>query len=104
VATLAGYVATSGTAAKPLLTGKNRLMMAGAAASFVASTALEVASMVTGSKRLSHVAAATTLLGGALLRWGIVQAGHASARDREGQLEAMKPTSRAPGWAPNASR
>jgi formate-dependent nitrite reductase membrane component NrfD len=101
MATLAGYVATSGTAARPLFTGKNRLLMAGAAASFVASTALEVAGMVTGSKRLSHAAAAAALVGGALLRWGVVQAGHAAARDREGQLEAMKPTSRAPGWGPS---
>jgi hypothetical protein len=101
MATLAGYAATSGTAARPLFTGKNRLLMAGAAASFVASTALEVAGMVTGSKRLSHAAAAAALVGGALLRWGVVQAGHAAARDREGQLEAMKPTSRAPGWGPS---
>jgi formate-dependent nitrite reductase membrane component NrfD len=101
MATLAGYVATSGTAARPLLTGKNRLLMAGAAASFVASTALEVAGMVTGTERFSHAAAAATLVGGALLRWNIVQAGDAAARDREGQLEAMKPTSRAPGWGPS---
>ena len=101
MATLAGYVATSGTATRPLFTDKNGLLMAGAAASFVASTALEAAGLVTGSKHLRHAAAAATLVGGALLRWGIVQAGHAAARDREGQLEAMKPTSRAPGWGPS---
>ena len=101
MATLAGYVATSGTAARPLFTGKNGLLVAGAAASFVTSTALEVAGLLMGSKHLSHAAAAATLVGGALLRWGIVQAGHTAARDREGQLEAMKPTSRAPGWGPS---
>jgi formate-dependent nitrite reductase membrane component NrfD len=104
MATLGGYVATSDSAAKPLLTGKNRLLMIGAAASLVASTALEVAGLLTGSKRFSHAAAAATLVGGALLRWGVVQAGHASARDRDGQLEAMKPTSRAPGWGPSRRR
>jgi hypothetical protein len=78
--------------------------MAGATASLVASTALEVAGLVTGSKRLSHMAAGAALLGSALLRWGTVQAGHASARDREGQLEAMKPTSRAPGWGASRRR
>jgi hypothetical protein len=60
-----------------------------------------MASVATGSKRLSRVAAGAALLGSALLRWGIVQAGHASAKDREGQLEAMKPTSRVPGWGPS---
>ena len=104
MATLAGYVATAGTAARPLFTGKNRLLMVGAAASLVASTALEAAGLVTGSKRLSHAAAAATLGGGALLRWGVVQAGHVSARDRDGQLEAMKPTSRAPGWGASRRR
>jgi formate-dependent nitrite reductase membrane component NrfD len=104
MATLGGYVATAGTAVRPLLTGKIRLLMVGAAASLVASTALEVAGVVTGSTRLSHAAAAAALVGGALLRWGVVQAGQASAGDRDGQLEGMKPTSRAPGWGPSRRR
>jgi formate-dependent nitrite reductase membrane component NrfD len=104
MATLAGYVATAGTAARPLLRGKTRLLMVGAAASLLASTALEVAGLVTGRTRLSHAAAAATLVGGALLRWGVVQAGQAAARDRDGQLEAMTPTSRAPGWGPSRRR
>jgi len=104
MATLAGYVGTAGAAARPLLIGKTRLLMVGAAASVVASTALEVAGLITGSTRLSHAAAAATLVGGALLRWGVVQAGQTSARDRDGQLEAMKPTSRAPGWGPRRRR
>jgi hypothetical protein len=103
-AALAGYAATSGKAAGPLTRGLSGLLMAGATASLVASTALEVAGLVTGSKRLSQAAAAATLVGGALLRWGVVRAGHASARDREGQLEAMMPTSRAPGWGPSRRR
>src|SRR5205085_2041411 len=69
MATLAGYVGTAGAAARPLLIGKTRLLMVGAAASLVASTALEVAGLVAGSTRLSHAAAAATLVGGALLRW-----------------------------------
>jgi hypothetical protein len=101
---LAGYAATSGKAVGPLTRGLSGLLMGGATASLVASTALEVAGLVTGSKRLSQAAAAATLVGGALLRWGVVQAGHASARDREGQLEAMTPTSRAPGWGPSRRR
>jgi formate-dependent nitrite reductase membrane component NrfD len=101
-AMLAGYVATSGKAARPLTRGLNGLLMAGATAGLVASTALEVAGVATRNKRLSHMAAGAALLGSALLRWGIVQAGHASTRDREGQLEAMKPTSRAPGWGPGS--
>ena len=104
MAWLGGYVATAGSAVWPLLRGKNRLLMVGAAASVVASTALEVAGLVTGRPRLRQAAAAATLVGGALLRWGVVQAGHASARDREGQLAAMTPTSRAPGWGPSSRR
>jgi formate-dependent nitrite reductase membrane component NrfD len=104
MATLGGYVATAGTAARPLLTGKNRLLMVGAAASLVASTALEVAGLVAGRTCLSQAAAGATLVGGALLRWGVVQAGQAAARDREGQLEAMTPTSRAPGWGTGRRR
>jgi hypothetical protein len=78
--------------------------MVGAAASLVASTALEVAGLVTGRTCLSQAAAGATLVGGALLRWGVVQAGQAAARDREGQLEAMTPTSRAPGWGTGRRR
>jgi formate-dependent nitrite reductase membrane component NrfD len=101
---LAGYAATSGKAAKPLTKGLSGLLMAGATASLVASTAFEVAGLVAGSKRLSQAAAAATLVGGALLRWGVVQAGQDAAGDREGQLGAMTPTSRAPGWGPSSRR
>jgi hypothetical protein len=104
MAMLGGYVATAGSAMRPLLRGKNRLLMAGAAVSLVASTALEIAGLVMGRTRLSQAAAAATLVSGALLRWGVVQVGQASARDRDGQLEAMKPTSRAPGWGPSRRR
>ena len=75
-------------------------MMAGAAAGLVAGAALELAGMRATSQQrtLSVAAAAATLAGGALLRWAVVRAGRASAKDREGTLDAMKPSAKAPGW------
>jgi hypothetical protein len=53
-----------------------------------------------GGKRLTQVAALGTLLAGALLRFSVVHAGHASAADREATLQATAPTPSAPGWGP----
>jgi formate-dependent nitrite reductase membrane component NrfD len=100
LALLAGYVITSGQAAKPYREGKTGALMAGALGATVASTLLEALS--TRSKRykrsLSTLASIAALTGGALLRWAVVRAGRASASDREGTLEAMKPRERVPGW------
>lgn len=100
LALVAGYLATSGRAAKPLLRGKEGAMMAGSLAATAAASALEGASLLELGpvRQLSTIAAAATLIGGALLRWATVFAGHTSAADREGTLDAMKGSSRAPGW------
>jgi formate-dependent nitrite reductase membrane component NrfD len=100
LAALGGYLATSGPAARPLWKGRARLFLAGAAAASVAGMALEVAALGTPASRrlLIGLAAGATLLGGAFLRWAIVDAGHESARDREGTLEATRPSAGAPGW------
>ncbi len=101
-ALLGAYLATTGPAAKPLLRGKPGLATAMAAAGIVVSTAIEVARALTGRNRdrLGAVAAVTTLAGGAALRWGVVFAGHASAEDREGTVEAMQGSAQDPGWGP----
>jgi formate-dependent nitrite reductase membrane component NrfD len=103
LALLGGYVATTGPAAKPLLQGKQARQLGGAAITIGISTALEITAMrtKTAMPRLSIVGAVAALAGGALLRWAIVHAGHASAADRGGTLEAMSPAPAAPGWGPS---
>ncbi len=98
------YLATTGSAAKPLLRGKLSVTTAIAAASTLGATALETASLLTGQNRSARgsAAAALTLLGGVALRWGTVFAGHTSAADREGTVEAMKGTAKDPGWGARA--
>lgn len=101
-ALLGGYLATSGRAAAPLLRGTLGAQLGGAAICIVAATALDIVATRAPGRRqlLTAVAAGATLIGGALLRWSIVHAGHASADDREGTLAASSPSRTAPGWGP----
>ncbi len=101
---LGAYLATSGPAAKPLLRAKLGLTTAIAGASTLGATALDAAGLLTGQNRSGRgtAAAALTLLGGVALRWGTVFAGHTSAADREGTVEAMKGTAKDPGWSARA--
>jgi len=98
---LGGYLATSGKAVKPLLTGTPGLLLGSAVALSVVSLALEVGSTHRPAHRrlFGGLAAGAALVSGACLRWAVVRAGHASANDREGMLEAMKPRASSPGWA-----
>lgn len=100
LALFGSYMATSGPARKTLLQGKIRLLVLGAAAATASGVALDLAARIgVGNRRLlGGMAAMATLAGGALLRWGVVSAGHASARDRETTLEAARPSDVAPGW------
>ncbi len=101
---LGAYLATTGAAAKPLLRGKLGVTTAVAAASTLGATALDAAGLLTGQNRNGRgtAAAALTLLGGVALRWGTVFAGHTSAADREGTVEAMRSTAKDPGWGARA--
>jgi formate-dependent nitrite reductase membrane component NrfD len=100
LALVGAYVATSGVARRTLLHGKVRLLLLGAAAATATGVTLDLAARSgAGNRRLlGGLAAAATLLGGALLRWGVVSAGHASAKDRETTLEAASGSKAAPGW------
>lgn len=102
LALTAGYLATSGRAAKPMFSGLGKVFTFGGAAASAGAFALELVGMRSkGNRRMfSGLAAGSALLGGALLRWGIVRSGHTSANDREGTLEATKPSAEAPGWQP----
>jgi hypothetical protein len=35
-----------------------------------------------------------------MLRWAVIRSGHASATDRDANLESMRATPDNPGWAP----
>jgi len=103
IALLGGYLVTSGEAVRPLLKGRELLLLLGAIIGTVAALVLEVrASANTRRSRPTRPASATgaalTLIGGACLRWAIVRAGHVSAADREGTIAATKPSKNAPGW------
>ena len=50
------------------------------------------------NKGATSIASVAALAGGALLRWAVMKAGHASAADREGTLAAMSPREGSPGW------
>jgi formate-dependent nitrite reductase membrane component NrfD len=102
MALLGGYVATTGKAAKPLLEGERRALLAGTVISLALASLLEIAGLRSRrhGRLLSVLAGVAGLAGGAMLRWGVVRAGRASAADREGTLEAMKPTGKRPGWGP----
>jgi formate-dependent nitrite reductase membrane component NrfD len=99
---LGGYVATSGKAAKPLLEGERRVLLAGTVISLALASVLEIAGLRSQrhERLLSVLTGVAGLASGAMLRWGVVRAGRASAADREGTLEAMKPTDKRPGWGP----
>ncbi len=99
-ALLGGYVATTGEAAAPLWSGESGILLRGAIAALAAATLLEGISLVAGRHRksVSLLASVVALASGAMLRWGVVRAGHASAADREGTIEAMKPRKGSPGW------
>lgn len=101
---LAGYLLTSGRAARPLLRGRHRYLLAGAAGALLLATLLQVVSLFGGPRGRGRAATLTasgaTLAAGAMLRWAIVWAGRASADDREGTLAAMSPSADAPGWGP----
>ena len=105
LALLAGYLTTSGRAARPLLHGRDALLLAGAVAGSVIGVAFDLAAMraPAQARLLNGIGAVAALVGGACLRWAVVRAGHVSAADREGTIAATKPSREAPGWGP-ASR
>jgi formate-dependent nitrite reductase membrane component NrfD len=100
MALLGGYMATSGQAIQPLRGKREGLEIAGAAALIGVALAVEVAGLraARGRHRRSALAATATLMGGALLRWGIVFAGHRSAADRETMLKTMAPSAPRRVW------
>jgi formate-dependent nitrite reductase membrane component NrfD len=99
---LGGYLKTTGPAATPLFRGIDGALLLGAVIASATALATELAETRArpGRHLLGAVAAVATLASGAMLRWAIVRAGHASALDRDANLEAMRPSAQDPGWGP----
>jgi formate-dependent nitrite reductase membrane component NrfD len=91
IAMLAGYLAQSGRAGRPLLSGRLApAFWAGAAASTVIPLLLHGAAASSSGKtlrRLSTAAAASSLLGALALRWSIFEAGKPSSEDQRASFE-----------------
>jgi formate-dependent nitrite reductase membrane component NrfD len=102
LALIGGYLATTGSAARSLLHGREGTLLLGAAVCSLVGLALEAVGVRAGGNRRfwRGAAAAATLVSGACLRWSVVFAGHVSAADREQTLAATQPSREAPGWGP----
>jgi hypothetical protein len=100
LALMGGYVATSGEAGMHLREGEAGLLLKSAAVALAAALLLEACGLVVGKNQrlIGALAGALGLAGGAMLRWGVVRAGHKSTADREGTLNAMSPRKGSPGW------
>ncbi|MEN3333455.1 MAG: hypothetical protein V7641_2820 [Blastocatellia bacterium] len=97
---LAGYLITTGKAARPLLKGRYvwHIFLAGSA---VAAQLLLPAKPARKRKRglmSSLLRSALTLAGGLALKWAIVYAGRKSAEDPQAARDASRPSKAAPGW------
>jgi formate-dependent nitrite reductase membrane component NrfD len=99
---LAGYLATTGRASKPLTSGRQGwLFWAGAVGAGLIAPALIRAfkpkrrKPSLGAKLLGS---ALTLAGSLALKWAVVHAGRDSADDWRSAQEAARPSRNAPGW------
>jgi formate-dependent nitrite reductase membrane component NrfD len=102
-AALAGYLATTGRASKPLTSGRHGwLFWAGAVGAGLVAPALIRAFKPKGRKAslgATLLSSALTLAGGLALKWAVVHAGRDSADDLRGAQEMTRPSRNAPGWA-----
>jgi formate-dependent nitrite reductase membrane component NrfD len=89
---LGGYLVSSGRAVRPLLRGRDGLLLTAAVTALSLSTTFDlIQSRHVGAGRVRRLLApAAGLVGGALLRAAVVGAGRASSADREGTLHAMR--------------
>jgi formate-dependent nitrite reductase membrane component NrfD len=99
---LAGYLATTGRAAKPLTSGRQRRRFwLGAVGAGVIAPALIQAFKPKGRKRnlgATLLGSALTLAGGLALKWAVINAGRDSADDFRSAQETTRPSRYAPGW------
>jgi formate-dependent nitrite reductase membrane component NrfD len=102
-AALAGYLATTGGAAKPLTTGRQgwRFWLGAVGAGLIAPAIIQAFKPKERKPSLGAtlLGSALTLAGGLALKWAVVHAGRDSADDLRSAQEATRPSRNAPGWA-----
>jgi formate-dependent nitrite reductase membrane component NrfD len=101
-AALAGYLVTTGRAAKPLTTGRHGWRFwAGAVGAGLIAPALIRAFKPKGRRTglgATLLGSALTLVGSLALKWAVVHAGRDSADDLRGAQEMTRSSRKAPGW------
>ena len=95
MAVLAGYVSTSGRAARPLLKGPFAMPFWLGAVGLGSIVPLLLRALARGrsertERRLGGIAALLTILGSLVLRWTIFEAGKASSKDQEASFELSR--------------
>jgi formate-dependent nitrite reductase membrane component NrfD len=104
-AALAGYLATTGPASKPLTSGRQGWRFwAGAVGAGLIAPALIRAFKPKGRKpslSATLLGSAFMLAGGLALKWAVVHAGRDSADDLRSAQEMTRPSRNAPGWTLN---
>lgn len=106
-AALAGYLVTTGKAAKPLLKGRHgwQLMLGAVGIGLVLPQLIPTRPGKRRQKGLffSLLRSGLELAGGLALKWAITHAGRTSALDAEAAHEAARPSASAPGWSRNGN-
>jgi formate-dependent nitrite reductase membrane component NrfD len=100
--TLAGYLVTTGRAAKPLTTGRQkwRFWLGAVGAGLVAPALIQAFKPKRRKRKLGAtlLRSALTLAGSFALKWAVVHAGRDSADDLRSAQETTRPSRDAPGW------
>jgi formate-dependent nitrite reductase membrane component NrfD len=101
---LAGYVATSGFAARPLVSGRyaKQFWLGAVACGLLLPAIMHAREKEKGSRGILR--SLLTLAGGFALKWALTHVGRTSALDPEANRYGSRPTESAPGWSPEQSR
>jgi formate-dependent nitrite reductase membrane component NrfD len=99
---LAGYLVTTGRAARPLTTGRQRLRfwLGAVGAGLIAPALIQAFKPERRKPGLGAtlLSSALTLAGGFALKWAVVHAGRDSADDLQSAQETTRPSRNSPGW------
>jgi formate-dependent nitrite reductase membrane component NrfD len=100
--TLAGYLAITGRAAKPLTTGpqKWRFWLGAVGAGLIAPALIQALKPKRRKRKVGAtlLGSALALAGGFAFKWAVVHAGRDSADDWRNARETTRPSRNAPGW------
>jgi len=98
---IAAYIATTGEAARPLITGRYATMFRiGAFAAGIALPALMMFGRKKRGRNATMISGALSIAGAATLKWAIVHAGRDAAEDASLNRLATRADAAHKGWAP----